>query len=325
MSKKKRLKKLRNLLLEMGTGKFFYRLERSGKNDNVEALVSVINMMAEEIEEALLHQGYANANKTIKHIVVMHFMLDGNGKIVALNPEGCALLNYLCEDIIGQPLTQFLDENTSKMWEAFIKKHRENKSGEHAVELTFRTKEGLLIPSACYVYLIKDAQGKREETLLSVVKHSKKQVSLENELREPILKIPKSKGLAGKLEVAEPLRKKVRLTQEDIRMIEDAHSLMLNDLSRDFRPLKEFALQLGTNTFKLKYGFKELYGISVYRFLRKERLRKAKVLVQYGDKPFKIIAQLCGFKSVPHFSRIFKKEFGLTPTELRQKTFLGDT
>ena len=49
MSKKKRLKKLRNLLLEMGTGKFFYRLERSGKNDNVEALVSVINMMAEEI------------------------------------------------------------------------------------------------------------------------------------------------------------------------------------------------------------------------------------------------------------------------------------
>src|SRR5690606_40191990 len=139
---------------------------------------------------------------------------------------------------------------------------------------------------------------------------------------EHILKISDSQGQVRQMEDKKGERKKVRLTQDDIRMIEDARSLMLSDLAKDFRPLKEFALQLGTNTFKLKYGFKELYGISVYRFLRNERLRKAKVLVQYGDEPFKIIAQLCGFKSVPHFSRIFKKEFGHTPTELRGKTFL---
>jgi PAS domain S-box-containing protein len=322
MTKKKRLKKLRNLLFEMGSGKFFYRLERSGKNDNVEALVSVINMMAEEIEEALVHQGYVNASETIKHIVVMHFMLDAKGIIVRVNPKACTLLYYLCEDLIGQPLAKLLDENTSKTWEDYLENHQEGNSGENALELTFRTKAGLLIPSACYVSELKDEKCKKEELILTVVKHSKKQVILEDELKEQVLKISKSEGQKAKIALEKPKRKKVRLTQEDIRMIEDARSLMLNDLSRDFRPLKEFALQLGTNSFKLKYGFKELYGISVYRFLRNERLRMAKVLVQYGDKPIKSIVQMCGFKSEAHFSRTFKKEFGLTPTELRRETFL---
>ncbi|OAD90754.1 hypothetical protein A7A78_14160 [Aequorivita soesokkakensis] len=321
MSKKKRLKKLRNLLLEMGAGKFFYRVERSGKNDNVEALVSVINMMAEEIEEALVHQGYVNASETIKHIVVMHFMLDAEGKIVAVNPQACTLLCYVYSELIGQPLIQILDEKTSKTWEDYLEKEQED-GGEHAIQLTFKTKAGLLIPSACYISLINNIKGCEVEKILTVVKHSKKQVALEDELREPVLKIYNSEGLKGEKAVAEPKPKKVRLTQDDIKVIEDARSLMLNDLARDFRPLKEFALQLGTNTFKLKYGFKELYGISVYRYLRNERLRKAKVLVQYGDSPFKSIVQLCGFKSEAHFSRTFKKEFGLTPTELRKKTFL---
>ncbi|MDP2687021.1 MAG: helix-turn-helix domain-containing protein [Aequorivita sp.] len=323
MTKKKRLKKLRNLLLEMGTGKFFYRLERSGKNDNVEALVSVINMMAEEIEEVHVHQGYANANETIKHIVVMHFMFDAKGKILAVNPQACNLLYYVDEDLIGQPLTLLLDENTSKTWEYYLECQQEDNSGENAMQLTFKTKAGLLIPSACYISVINNNKGHEVEKILTVVKHSKKQVALEDELREPALKIYDSEGLEGEIAVEKPMRKKVRLTQDDIKMIEDARSLMLNDLARDFRPLKEFALQLGTNTFKLKYGFKELYGISVYRYLRNERLRKAKVLVQYGDNPFKSIVQLCGFKSEAHFSRTFKKEFGLTPTELRNKTFLN--
>src|SRR5690606_35759667 len=96
-------------------------------------------------------------------------------------------------------------------------------------------------------------------------------------------------------------------------------NFLINNLERDLPPLNELARELGTNTFKLKYGFKELYNTSVFRFLRNERLRKAKMLIQYGDRPFKTIAHLCGFKSVPSFSATFKSEFGYTPTELRKK------
>lgn len=324
MTKKKRLKKIRNVLLEMGAGRFFYRIERSSKSDTVEALISVINMMGEEIEEALVHQGYVNANETIRHIVSMQFILDNVGKVVAVNDGVGDLLFYSREALVGQALVKFLKKGSVTKWEKQWGFIMGDQARELSFQLIFRTKKGLMLPGACYLNKLEGCIFDGTYFSLIVVKHSKKQVELEADLKEGVLhRVDTTEQVEGN--ALAPKRKKVRLTQEDIRMIADARSLMLNDLARDFRPLKEFALQLGTNTFKLKYGFKELYGISVYRFLRNERLRKAKGLVQYDDKPFKSIAQICGFKSVPHFSRIFKKEFGLTPTELRQKTFLGDT
>ncbi|TXD81188.1 helix-turn-helix transcriptional regulator [Subsaximicrobium wynnwilliamsii] len=88
----------------------------------------------------------------------------------------------------------------------------------------------------------------------------------------------------------------------------------------DFPSLKDFALQIGTNEFKLKYGFKELYGTTVYRFLVQERLRKAQMMIQYSDLPLKSIAYMTGFKSMPHFSRTFKKRYGYSPSALRNNS-----
>ncbi len=322
MSKKKRLKKVRNLLIEMGSGKFFYRIERSNKNDNVEALVSLINMMAEEIEGALVHQGYANANETIKHVVIMNFLLDSIGIIWATNPQTCNVLYYLCEDMVGKPLSHFLNEKTAKIWEQYHKKIQKNPKMDSAIDLTFRTKGGLLIPSACYINYLRGSKGEEVGTLLTVVKHSKKQVVLEEELEQNIIRLNGNRT-EKRTVIYHQKKGKVRLSYEDIRKIREARDFLINNLERELPPLKEFAREIGTNTFKLKYGFKELYGTSVFRFLRNERLRKAKMLVQYGDRPFKIIAHACGFKSVPSFSATFKSEFGHTPTELRKK-FLSE-
>lgn len=88
----------------------------------------------------------------------------------------------------------------------------------------------------------------------------------------------------------------------------------------DFPSLKDFALQLGTNEFKLKYGFKELYGTTVHRFLMEERLRKSKMMIQFTDQSLKSIAHTTGFKSISHFSRTFKKRYEYAPSELRKKT-----
>ena len=111
---------------------------------------------------------------------------------------------------------------------------------------------------------------------------------------------------------------------EDIRKIREGHDIIINNLEMDFPSLKDFALQLGTNEFKLKYGFKELYGTSVYRFLKEERMRKSKMMIQYSGQSLKTSAQMTGFKSMAHFSRTFKKRYGYTPSELRKKALNGD-
>ncbi|SRX74737.1 PAS domain-containing protein [Aequorivita antarctica] len=280
MSKKKRLKKVRNLLIEMGSGKFFYRIERSNKNDNLEGLVLLINMMAEEIEEALIHQGYANANETIKHIVLMNFILDSTGKIVGVNPQTCTILYYLCEDMVGKSLIYFLNEKSAKTWDGVWKNIKSKTLEDRAMELTFRTKGGLLIPSACYLNVLKGSNGEAFRTILTVVKHLKKPVELEEELKQSMIRSSGNRTEKGTAMVQNK-REKVRLTFEDIRKIREARDFLINNLERELPPLKEFAREIGTNTFKLKYGFKELYGTSVFRFLKNERLRKAKMLVQY--------------------------------------------
>ncbi len=323
MSKKKRLKKINNMLLEMGAGKFFYRVERSLKDDNVEALISALNMMAEEIEEALVHQGYANANETIKHIVLMSFVIDSKGYVEAVNQQACNILFYLCDDITGQPFESFLVEDSAQKWKENWKHLKQKNQSDSSIDLIFRTKGGLLVPSACYINVIRGQDLINERILLTVVKHSKKQVELEEDLKQ---NTRINSNFIEKLSPTSkpPQKDKVRLSQEDIRKIAEARDILINNLDRELPSIRDFALEIGTNSFKLKYGFKELYGVSVFRFLRNERLRKAKMLVQYGDRPFKTIAQLCGFKSVPHFTRTFKKQFGYTPTELRNRSLSDD-
>ena len=94
--------------------------------------------------------------------------------------------------------------------------------------------------------------------------------------------------------------------------------MIINNLEKDLPSLKELALQMGTNEYKLKYGFKQLYGTTIFRFLIQERLRKAKTLIQYSKLTLKQIAKMTGFKSITHFSRAFKEKYGVSPSELRR-------
>lgn len=317
MSKKKRLRRIKDVLMEMGAGRFFYRIERSSKSDHVEALISVINMMGEEIEEALVHQEYVNVNESIKHIVLMNFQIDLKGKIKAVNRQTCEILCYRLDEILEQAFMSILDETSISKWKKNLKNLLKKKLVDTTLNLTFKTRKGLLVPSACYINKLKGKSDDEESFIITVVKHSKKQVELEDYLKttEPQT-IKRHSGFKNS-----PLikKQKVILNSEDIRKIREARDFLLNNLEKELPSLKELALQFGTNTFKLKYGFKELYGISVFRFLRNERLRKAKILVQGGNCSFKTIAYQCGYKSVPTFTNTFKSEFGHTPTELRKK------
>ena len=323
-SKKKRLNQIKNMLLEIGSGNFFYRVERSVKNDNMESLVMTLNMMAEEIEAAMVHQGYVNAKSTIRHIVLMSFILNSRGYVEMVNQRTCITLSYLCDDIIGKSFENFLDDASFKKWQKSLKLLQRKEFNDSSLELTFRTKQGLLIPSACYISTFMENNGVKGNTLLTVVKHSKNNFELESDIKQSFLQSKDAPKDQVDKASEQQSKQKVQLSYEDIRKLKEAGDMILNNLEKDFPSLKEFALQLGTNTFKLKYGFKELYGISVYRFLRNERLRKAKMLVQYGDRSFKTIAHMTGFKSVPHFSRTFKKQYGYTPTELRKMSSSDD-
>ncbi|MBD2769884.1 helix-turn-helix transcriptional regulator [Hymenobacter sp. BT664] len=82
--------------------------------------------------------------------------------------------------------------------------------------------------------------------------------------------------------------------------------------------LPELARVAGLNEFKLKKGFKELFGQTVFGYLSDYRLADAKAQLQNRQKTASELAFELGYSSVQHFSAAFKKKFGLSPTSLRQ-------
>jgi transcriptional regulator GlxA family with amidase domain len=83
--------------------------------------------------------------------------------------------------------------------------------------------------------------------------------------------------------------------------------------------LEQIAHTYGINEYKLKYGFKELYGTSVFRFLKQERLKKARLLIENTNTPINVIANICGYQNKAHFSKEFRNFFDLTPRMVRKQ------
>jgi AraC-like DNA-binding protein len=68
-----------------------------------------------------------------------------------------------------------------------------------------------------------------------------------------------------------------------------------------------------------KRDFQRHYGTAPRQWINRQRLDHARLLLHQTDQTITGIAGSCGFESASHFIRIFRKEFGLTPHQLRAK------
>lgn len=83
--------------------------------------------------------------------------------------------------------------------------------------------------------------------------------------------------------------------------------------------LSELSKLVGLNEFKLKNGFKELFGSTIFNYIRNKRLLLAKNSLENDGISISEAAYEYGYSSPQHFSLQFKKQFGITPKSV-QKT-----
>lgn len=87
----------------------------------------------------------------------------------------------------------------------------------------------------------------------------------------------------------------------------------------EFPPaLPQLARAVGINEYKLKRGFKEMFGTTVFGYLSEARLELARTNLAENQKSVTEIAFDLGYSSVQHFSNAFKKKFGVSPTGLNR-------
>jgi len=81
--------------------------------------------------------------------------------------------------------------------------------------------------------------------------------------------------------------------------------------------IEELAQIAGINQFKLKNGFRELFGTTIYGYLNRFRIESAAHLIAQGEKNMTQIAFELGFSSLQHFSAAFKKARGCSPKKIK--------
>lgn len=317
-----RLSSLRVMLLKMLSGSYYQRIKRSDHNDIIESFILGFNMLAEEFQDVLIHQGYANRDAAILDIVQMSFIINENGYVEMVNDLACKILSRRKSNIIDGSFDALLTEDSAKKWMKVFQQGANIGALDTSIDLIFKSQEGLVIPKTAYISRFY-RNGHGFKTLITIIHHTNYQKEFASGIVDNIKKGEAKIKNALKDDKTFVLRRsKVRLSSEDIMKIKMARNIILTNIEDDFPSLKEFALQLGTNEFKLKYGFKEMYGTTVHKFLIQERLRKAMMMVCYSDRPFKNIAEMTGFKSLAHFSRSFKQTYLLSPSGMRKKNDL---
>ncbi|GAA3622763.1 helix-turn-helix transcriptional regulator [Flavivirga jejuensis] len=317
--KKERIQRIQQMLLEMAGGNFFYRLERLGNNDIIEGVEMALNMLSEEIQESLPYESFVNSNGIGRTLVEMCFLLDVNGLVQTTNEKTSRLMFIQHEDIVGKSFESFLSEDSKIKWQVVWKSLLQTDLYATNLDLVFSMNNELLIPKNCHITSLKGSPEMEKTILVTVVLHTKVQLELEKELKKRIIQFQDRQYQTNK-NPKTLVKQKTILSINDVDKVKQAYNIIINNPAKDFPNLKDFALQIGTNEFKLKFGFKKLYGTSVHQFLISERLRKSILLVQYSELSLKRIANLTGFKSYPHFCRTFKKRFEFTPSTLRKRT-----
>ena len=86
-------------------------------------------------------------------------------------------------------------------------------------------------------------------------------------------------------------------------------NVRIEDVCRAFGYSKSFLSRL----------FREHTGKSLAAFAREQKIRRARALIRQGELNFAQIAAALGFEDPQYFSRVFRKETGMTPTEYKNR------
>jgi AraC-like DNA-binding protein len=148
-------------------------------------------------------------------------------------------------------------------------------------------------------------------------------------LLERILNIPEEgmEGLRAELRVGELLLHHLGfleppregISDEDLELAARARKILAENFVAP-PTIPELARRCATNDFRLKKLFKQVYGTSIYSYVRKLRMEEANWLLRQENLSVGDVARRVGYRHRGHFSRIFHLHYGVSPRELTKKS-----
>lgn len=111
------------------------------------------------------------------------------------------------------------------------------------------------------------------------------------------------------------------VSTHEFRRLELARQILEKDFD-DPPSLRQLSRKVGLNEFKLKRGFRLAYHTTVFGYVRRLRMEKARALLETGDCNVTTAASAVGYSCLAHFAAAFKKHFGFLPSDLLRQSML---
>lgn len=112
------------------------------------------------------------------------------------------------------------------------------------------------------------------------------------------------------------------IDENDRRAVQKAMFILDSNLGSP-PGLIQLAHMVGMSASKFKKLFPKAFGIPPYEYLRKKRMEKAMYLLKRGGMNVTEVAMEVGYSSISHFTKVFYKEFNITPSQAKKGSGSG--
>ena len=102
------------------------------------------------------------------------------------------------------------------------------------------------------------------------------------------------------------------IDEDNVRKIRLAKEIILKNMSEP-PSLQELSEQIGLSLNKLKEGFKQLYGDTVFGYLLNHKMEEAQRMLASTNYNVNEVGLRIGYSTSSHFIAAFKKKYGTTP------------
>ena len=104
------------------------------------------------------------------------------------------------------------------------------------------------------------------------------------------------------------------MDEENVQRIRQAKEIVIERMAEP-PTLQELAAEIGLSLKKLKEGFKQIYGDSVFSFLFDYKMEMARKLLESGKYNVNEVGLKVGYSTASHFIAAFKKKYHTTPKQ----------
>ncbi len=103
----------------------------------------------------------------------------------------------------------------------------------------------------------------------------------------------------------------------DLQKAQEVKKIIVADFSI-YDSVERLARKVGTSEQKLQLAFKHLFGVTVGKFSKDERMKKAHDILMYTNEILLSIALMVGYNDAGNFSTAFKNHFGYSPGHVQK-------